>query len=295
MSRLNWDDLHLFLNAIEAGSYSAAGARLGLNRTTVGRRVQALEKALEQPLFEQGPEGYRPTAAGQRLLRSARAMEREVQALNQALAGEQRRLQGPLRLAAPVGLGPEFMPQFAAFSSRYPDVQLELINAQDSLASISQRKADLGLCVTNSVPGHLQGHRVTRLRRALYASPDYLRRYPAERPLAQHHWVGWGREMLHSQAAQWMGAHLPPEIHVTAAVNSWPALREAVLAGLGVGPLWCFLADSDPRLVRVRDAVPELGIDLWLLVHRDVPVNERGSAFMDYTRPLLAQRVDGAS
>ena len=152
MSRINWDDLQLFLAAIEDGSYSAAAQRMALNRTTIGRRVQALERTVGQSLFEPSPEGYRPTAAGREVLAAARDMEHAMQQLQEQLHGGQQQLRGPLRLAAPIGLGPEFMPEYAAFNTEYPQVQLELINAQDSLMSISQRKADLGLCVTHQIP-----------------------------------------------------------------------------------------------------------------------------------------------
>lgn len=295
MNRIDWDDLQLFLAAIEDGSYSAAAQRLALNRTTIGRRVQALERTMGQPLFELGPEGQRPTAAGRKVLAAARSMEQAMQKLRAQLHDEQQHLRGSLRLAAPIGLGPEFMPEYAAFSQAHPQVQLELINAQDSLASISQRKADLGLCIAHQVPEHLHGRRVTGMDRALYASRTYLERFPAGLDLGEHHWIGWGREMRHSQVALWMSHHLPAQIHVAAAVNSWSALREAVLAGLGVAPMWCFLADRDPRLMRIRPAIPELVANLWLLVHRDVPVNDRVRVFMEFIQPQLQRRIGGGA
>lgn len=291
MLPVNWDDILLFLITVEAGNYSSAAERLGINRTTISRRVQALERQLGHPLFEQAASGYHLTPAGREVLKAARTMEKAMIHLRDHLEGERHSLRGPLRLAAPVGLGPEFMPEFAAFRNAYPEVALELINAQDSLASISQRKADLGLCLTNHLPEHLHGKRVAHLERAIYASKDYLSRNPTTLDLGQHRWIGWGQELAHSLAARWMNTNLPSDVEIAASVNSWHALREAVLAGLGVGPLWCFLANQDPRLVQIRPPLPELGLNLWLLQHQDLPANDRMRTFIDFILPRLAQRV----
>lgn len=75
---MEWSDLEVFLAAVRTGSYTAAGRQLGINRTTIGRRVEALEKSLGLPLFEKNPVGYAPNAAGARLLATAEAVEREV-------------------------------------------------------------------------------------------------------------------------------------------------------------------------------------------------------------------------
>src|SRR4051812_4824041 len=78
---MHWNDLEVFLAAVRTGSYTAAGRQLGVNRTTIGRRVDALEKALGKPLFEETPLGPSPTVAGARLLDAAAAMEHEVSIL----------------------------------------------------------------------------------------------------------------------------------------------------------------------------------------------------------------------
>lgn len=288
---INWDDLRLFLTAVRAGSYSEAGRRLEINRTTVGRRVQALERALDHSLFELGETGYQPNQAGRRVLAAAREMEQAMEQLSAGLALAPRTLHGPLRVAAPIGLGPEFMPELAGFRRHYPAIRLELVNSQHPLQDISRRKADIALCVAPKLPEHLQGPRIATLTRALYATASYLAEYPPELDLQQHLWVGWGQELAQSGVARWMRSHLPEEVVIAAEVNSWQAMKEAVLAGLGVGALWCFLADADPRLKRIRPEQPELSTALWIATHRDIPLNERMHAFSHYLQPALSRRV----
>ncbi len=288
---INWDDLRLFLAAVQAGNYSAAARDLQVNRTTVGRRIQALEHSLGQSLFEQGDSGYQPTRAGRHVLAAGRAMEQAMEQLLAELALAPATLRGPLRVAAPIGLGPEFMPEFAAFRRHYPDIRLELVNSQDPLGDLTRRKAEIGLCVTHQLPEHLRGQQVASLKRAIYATREYLADHPAALDLGQHQWVGWGQELARSGVARWMRSHLPDNVTIVAEVNSWQAMKEAVLAGLGVGALWCFLADADPRLQCIRPAQAELSIGLWLATHRDVPDNERMQAFTRFMDGALMQRL----
>lgn len=288
---IDWNDLRFFLAAVQAGTYLGAGEKLKVNRTTVGRRVDALESSLGISLFELTPSGYRPTAAGRDVLTSARRIDKEIEDLTARLSVAEQRLAGPLRVAAPIGLGPEFMPELMAFRAAYPDIKLELINASDPIASVTQRKAEIGICLTNQKPEHLQGVRVTELSRALYASRKYLKKFPTQLPLDNHQWIGWGKEMSNSDVARWMKANLPASATISAEVNSWNALKEAVLCGLGIGHIWCFLADRESRLVQIREQEPELSIGLWLLVHEDIPTNACTEAMVEFLVPLLAQRI----
>ena len=81
MHFMEWSDLKVFLAAVRTGSYTAAGRRLGINRTTVGRRIDALESALGVSLFQHTPNGHAPTREGQDLLASAARIETEIDSL----------------------------------------------------------------------------------------------------------------------------------------------------------------------------------------------------------------------
>ena len=126
---LDWDGLRYFLAAIATGTYSGAAKQLRVNRTTVARQIGALEKALDTTLFEQGAEGYQPNAAGRQVMEAARRIDMEIDALLQRLAGEEQSLQGPLRVAVPIGLGADFMAEIAQFTRSWQ----ELIDQFDEL------------------------------------------------------------------------------------------------------------------------------------------------------------------
>lgn len=288
----NWNDLKYLLATVENGSYSLAGRVLGVNRTTVARRIVVLEQQFGATLLEPSASGYQITSAGEDVLASAREFERQVEALEEKVNGDSAQLSGFLRVAVPLGLGPEFMPELARFSALYPRVEMELVNSIDPMASINQRKADIGIGLGHTLPEYLTGKMIGYLYRAIYGSKDYFKHHPVTLSYKDHHWVGWGREMSHTHVVKWMQRHVPAEASIPLRVNSWHALREAVENGLGLGHLWCFLADREKKLIRLSDVIPELTIGLWVFHHADVLNNRRVELFSQSINEFLAARIN---
>jgi DNA-binding transcriptional LysR family regulator len=289
---MNWDDLRFFLAAVRGGTFSAAASELGVNRTTVARRITQLERRLGQPLFTHQHNQYELSSFGGALYRQASRLEKELLSLEESLGLEEERLAGELRIAAPLGLGPEFISELSQFSRDYPQVRWELLNTVDPVAALNQRKADVAIAVSNTCPPHIRGHFLGEMQRAVYASKRYLKRLPAETPLAGHHWIGWGSDLAESQAAKWIARELPEDVYKPAQVNSWNAILAAVKSGLGVAHLWCFLADDDRQLTAIRPPDPELSMGLWLMRPANIPASARVKAFINTLRPLLKQRLD---
>src|ERR1700760_1070175 len=119
---LDWNDLKFFIGAVRAGNYTHAAARLKVNRTTIGRRINALEAQLGISLFEQTPAGYRPTTAGRAVLECAEGSEGERERRKGRRAPPHGRLSGPVRIAVSGEIGTEFMGKLLAFRKSDPDV-----------------------------------------------------------------------------------------------------------------------------------------------------------------------------
>lgn len=287
----NWDDLKYLLATVRCGSFSLAAQELDVNRTTVARRVSALQQQLGTPLLEHSTAGFQLTPVGEEVVANARVLERHINELEQTLSGNSQTVAGSLRVAVPLGLGPEFMAELGRFCDDYPNIEMELLNTVDPIASVNQRKADVGIGLAYDLPDYLAGHSAGDLQRAIYASQHYLQHYSPSLPVSDHRWVGWGREMSHTQVAKWMQRHVSSNADIRLRVNSWHALREAVRNGVGVGHLWCFLADNDNTLVRISENLADLTIGLWLFHHRDVHNNKRVDAFMAAMAPLLSARI----
>ncbi len=281
---MEWSDLQVFLGAVRAGSYTLAGRQLGINRTTVGRRVDALETALGLALFEETPCGPAPTAAGQRLLAAATAIEREVAALRDDLAAPDRRA-GPLRIAASGGIAGEFMPELLAFRRAYPDHPIELLGELDPLDAVTHRRADLALALVRVPPLRLAGVQIAVLAQARYARHDL----PPGAPQ-----LGWGHEF----AAALPGGHWaanpagePAEMAGLATFNSWEQLKQAVVAGFGSAVLWCFAADAEPALRQLAPPDPRHDCPLWLLRRAKAPPGTGMQHFIAHMQAKLGTRL----
>ena len=233
-SMMDWDNIRYFLHTVRAGSYTAAGERLNVNRTTIGRRLTQLEESLGVALYEQTDEGYRPTSAGHLILESGRAIERITDDLMGRLTSVKEAQSGIVRVAASAGIGTEFLPQILAFRALFPHIRVELLYATDVIRCVAHRKADLALCLADDRPGHLLGPRICHLDQALYASHPCIARSPND-PVRDR--IGWGHEMA-GLPDRWAKANLAAEGNAVLEVNSWGDLFGAVKLGIGAAWLW---------------------------------------------------------
>ncbi len=285
---LPWDDLRQVLAIARAGSLSGAARALGVNHSTVFRRLQALERRLEARLFERSRSGYAATAACEDLLAAAARVEAEVAALERRLAGRDQRLSGTLRLTAPDDIAARLlMAPLARFRAAYPGLSLELV-LDNRMLSLTRREADLAVRPTLKPPQDLLGRRIGPLATAIYAAPERAGRGPAKWDPGQENWVGWDEGLGPPAVADWMRRHVPAAA-VTYRANSLLNLAAAVRAGLGLGALPCFL--GDPELTRIAAPDPALASELWLLSHRDLRRSARVRALSDFLFKSLRQQA----
>lgn len=283
---MDWDDIRYFLHAVRAGSYTAAGERLNVNRTTIGRRLAQFEESLGMALYEQTDEGYRPTSAGYLILESGRAIERIADDLTGRLTSVKDSQSGIVRVAASAGIGTEFLPQILAFRTLFPDIRIEMIYATDVIRCIAHRKADLAICLADSRPGHLLGPRICQLEQAFYASRECMERMPDD-PARDR--IGWGHEMA-SLPDRWTKSNIAAEGNSVLEVNSWGDLFSAVRLGIGAAWLWRFAAEQAGDLVCLAPAEKAYATSLWLLHRADVPPDPPARALSDFLMTEIGAR-----
>lgn len=269
---VDWDNLRIFLEAVRAGNYTHAAKRLRIDRTTVGRRLERLERDLGAPLFEQGDDGYHPTPAGRRALQAADEITRIMDAMvedMEALRTPERR---ELRLAISAELGAEFMPQIARFLESSNRVKVSVRSTPDPADSVIQRKCDVALVLSDAPPDHVRARKIGRLRQAGYATAAYLDRAGRGLKPNDYDWIrfsGWTQ----APAMRRWDRMFNDSIQAVAHVDTWQALRGAVEAGIGAGFMWTFAAEADPRFIEIAPADDALGVDLWTAVRDDVPAD----------------------
>ena len=135
---MNWDDARVFLTFAREMSYSGAAKRLGVQHSTVSRRIQSLEKQLSSSLVERDPSGYRLTMAGEALKASALRMEQEMLAFEANSSGHDDEVSGELVVTAVANMASSIlMPLLAGFCKSYPSIELRVEVTNDSVRDVS--------------------------------------------------------------------------------------------------------------------------------------------------------------
>jgi DNA-binding transcriptional LysR family regulator len=264
----DWNDARYFLAIARGRTLSAAGRALKVQQSTVGRRLAALEEALGARLFERTPDGYLLTDAGEAMLAHAERMEDEALSAERSLLGREGRIAGEVRVTAPQAFGNQFVvPMLAALHAEQPEIVVELV-ADNANLSLTKREADLALRLGRPQQPLLVIRRLGEVANGLYAGRSYLaRRGHPTRDLTGHDYVDYDETYLQRQAVAWFHQRTRGG-RCTARVNGSHGIAAALEAGLGVGPLPCWMGDGSAGLERVLPT-ERYDQELWLVMHRD--------------------------
>lgn len=274
---MDWNDLNLVLAICRAGTLSGAARALGVNHSTVFRRLNAIEKSIKVRLFDRRPSGYVMTEAGEAVQRAAERITREVDALSRELLGRDLRLEGLIRVTSPEGIALKFVnARLAEFCAEHPQVHVDLVVTSSALR-LSRREADIAIRVTRKPPANYIGSRIGKFRFGLYASREYVASNPDAR-LEDHRWLlsDDGFDLL--PTAVWKNKDHTP--HIVFSSNNAMTVIDAAKRGRGVAPLPCFLGEGEPGLVRLGDPLEPLTMELWVLTHPDLRHTARVRALM---------------
>lgn len=289
---LDWDDLRYFLAIHRAGTLARAAAALGINATTVGRRLSALEERVHARLFDRTPEGYALTHAGRDLLPRAERMEDEALALEREVLGADQRLSGSVRVTATEMIATRFvMPHLPRFRDRHPEVALEL-ECSNRRVSLTRREADIALRLARPREENVVTRRLSDIPLALYAAPSYLqaRGTPEdpERTLRGHEILAFAAARTFRTENAWLEPR-SAGARIALRSDSVSSLFAATLAGLGIALLPRAAADREPGLVRIDTlTAPEPRV-IWQTVHEDLQKNARVRAVMDFLAEVLGR------
>ncbi|HEY8564064.1 MAG TPA: LysR family transcriptional regulator [Beijerinckiaceae bacterium] len=288
---LAWDDFKLVRTIAEARGLTGAAERLGVNHSTVFRRLGQLEQALGITLFERHRTGYALTAAGEEMAALAERMDEDVSAFARKLAGQAVSPAGELRVTTNDTLLVHLLtPVFARFCAQCPDIRLDVVLANQAL-NLSKRDADVAIRATDNPPETLVGRRVATIAWAMYGrAADFA--HPADidpTGLLERPWVAIGDNLAALKVGRYVRERVAPE-RIVYKVNSVLGLTEAVEAGIGIGPLPCFIADARPSLTRLSPPNPDFSTGLWLLTHPDLRHSARVRAFLDFMAAEIVRR-----
>jgi DNA-binding transcriptional LysR family regulator len=278
-----WDNVRFFLEVSRTGTLAGAARKLGVDYTTVGRRMRAMERELGTTLFERVQDRFLLTEAGEGIREVGEQMEAAALSLEQRAFASYRGLSGVVRVTTTESMAQLLvLPAARTLRERHPDIRIHLHTGTARL-DLARREADLAIRYVRAEGGELVSRRLARMAAAHYGSKDYLARHPPPGP----------GESLRSldfvapdeSVRSW--ARPLPDARVVLRTNSMLTLVHAVLLGVGVGALFCWMAEQHPALKRVWPDEPVEYDDLFLVLHKDVQRTGRVRAFIE----ALEERV----
>ncbi len=281
MQQFSWDEFRLVKAVADTQSLGGAAEALGLNHSTVFRRLNALEEQLGSRLFERSRTGYTLTAGGEEMVALAARMADEIVNFERKVAGRDIKPSGELRVTTADTIFAYLLaPMLNGFRKQCPDIMVEVIVDNRSL-NLSRRDADVALRASREPPETLVGRRLASLSCAAFASRDLAATLGPDRPVMQAPWVGFADPIADIDPARWL-ARTVPAAQVVVRINAMSSVLAAIEAGLGCGVLPCFVGDRCPNLVRLDLPVIENASSLWLLTHPDLRQSARVRVFLDY-------------
>ena len=288
MQVADWSDYQAFLAIARAGQLARAAQVMGVDATTMGRRLRRLEARLGATLFEQTREGQVLTEAGEALLSQVEAMAQAASGIGEGAAASGG-LSGTLRISVSEGFGTWFLPPLLPdFVRAHPALTLDLV-ASSGFLSPSKREADIAVTLSRPKAGPVIARKLSDYALRLYASPAYLAAagVPARAAdLAQgHRLVGYIPDLLYAPELRYLD-ELHPGLAATLRSSSINAQHRLVAAGAGMGVLPCFIGDADPALVPV---LPDRRIlrSFWIVTHKDTHNLARVRAGKDWLADVV--------
>lgn len=228
-SRLAWDDVRVFLALCRAKTVGRAAAQLGVDASTVSRRLVAMEEALATTLFERGRDGIEPTKSAEDLLPVAEEIEGGMLRFANAADRLERDVEGVVRVTCPPDVAEvAIVPHLPALLARHPALRIEL-EPGEAVLDLARREADLALRTVRPQRGDLVVTRLREVRWIAVAAPGVVR--GKLRRWTDAAWVGWGERMDHVPPAKWLHK-LGVEPVVRS--NSLRVQLAAVARGLGI-------------------------------------------------------------
>jgi len=284
---MDWDDIRFFLAVARKGSIRGGSALLGVNHSTMSRRINAFEQKIDVRLFDRLPTGYLLTIAGEEMFESAKRIEEEVNTLDRKVIGRDAELSGQICVTLPAPLLDIITLEVVTFTKLYPAIEIELLTSYDEL-NLTKREADVAIRVTNSPPEHLVGRKIIRSSKADYGSKHYLAEYNSTGNTNTLCWIGWET----ATDAKWVKESNFPDIPVRHLFSDPMSQLAAIKAGLGITTLPCSMCDPDPELQRVAPSIAIPAWDIWVLTHKDLRDTTRIKIFMNFMTEAIRKHED---
>lgn len=279
MHRFPWNDLQFVHAVAEHGSLSAAARTLGVNHSTVQRRITLLEANTGIELFERGRHGYRLRPEGRDVLASLRLMETAAERIGSRLAMSGKGVTGSFRLTTTDSIANILLPKYLeSLRDVHPNAHIE-IAVSNTPTDMSQPVAEISIRAAHNLPSDLDGEHAGDVAFQAFGTPEYLANNPGT-TIEAHHWLGVMPNFAQSTAGTWQASRIADSLDITA--DSFLTLASLAERGLGLAMLPAFVGRNSGLLERAPHFPSGPSIGLWVAAHPDIRCQNHIAALVEF-------------
>lgn len=293
----DWALWRSFSAVVKHGSLSAAARELGLSQPTLGRHVEALEHALDLPLFERTLSGLKANEAALRLFEPVAAAEAALAQAAIMAEGAQAEFSGTVRITASTVVSNYVLPPLLlTIRERYPAIAIEIVPS-DSAENLLLREADIAIRMFRPTQLELVSKKLGEIPVICCAHENYLQRRGtpmSTTELYEHDLIGFDRSDLIIAHANRIGFPLRRDQFMLRSDNQ-THLWELIRAGLGIGFAQKSLVERTPGMVAVPLDLAIPPLQVWLTTHKELFTSHRIRAIYDALADGLTTYINGAS
>lgn len=286
---INWDNLRIFLAVARSHSALEAAGQLGMDHSTVTRRLKHLEKEIGAQLFDRNSQGHQLTLVGHRLLQSVEKIEHTLAVIDSEVGGDNQLLTGTVRLGATEGFGSFFLaPHLVDFCEKHPAITIDLL-AVPRFVNLSKREADLAISIERPQTGAYVISKLSDYGLKVYATREYLMSHPTISKLsdlAQHRMIGYVDELSFSAELQYLDK-IAPQATVPLRSTSIIAQLHAARRGKALAILPCFMGSTVSDLIPVLPESASLVRTFWLITPKENRNIARVRTLWDFLRAAV--------
>jgi DNA-binding transcriptional LysR family regulator len=280
---MNWDHLQYFLALAKDGKLVVAARSLGVNHTTVSRRIQALERDLGVQLFIRNNVGFELTEAGLQLQEIAHRVESQITGINKNISSENTEVSGTVRVGATEGFGTYIIgPILYELGKKFPRLSIDLLSLP-RIVNLSRREADIAITLQRPTRGPYLVTKLRDYKLQLYASPEYLKTNPeiiSRNDLEKQTFISYVDDLLFSKELSYLDEICKPK-QISFRSTSIQSQLQAARSGLGVAVLPSFMVNNDSNLTEILPHEVEIIRSFWMIMPNEFKKIERMNLVWD--------------
>lgn len=287
---MNLNDVSLFIRIVETGSFTSAAESLGIQKSTISRRIAQLEDDLDVRLLQRTTRKIKLTDDGEELFARCQPLIRELDSAKDHLSSSMDDPKGRLRITMPSELGVFMMNEVVStFLERYPKIQLE-VELSTRLIDLIGEGVDLAIRVGDLADSSLVARRVANIKRGLFATPEYLKKFgrPATpEDLKDHNCFGTLKPNEHWEFDGW---DEPVAVTGQLKANSISFIRELIIQNQGIGRLpriFCRNAVLSGELVEVLPDFQPPPFEVNAIYPSKTHLNPKVRLFIDHMMEMI--------